>query len=1208
MKFLFAALMLALAAPSRADIICPTCIQNTAAPQNAQINIGTATIRGSLTVSTGTFLNLYATYLNVANLLGNGSAITSLNASQLTSGIVSAARIVGSYTGITGLGTIATGIWNGTPIPTQYGGTGQNFVTASTGTIPYFSAVGVMAGLPPSTAGRVLQTNGPNSAPSWVSAPQILGTNVTGIPLSGLSSGSLPTNIAITDSSLPANISAAKINGNIAGGASFLTVPLPISDLAGGLLPTSNPASSITVTGVAPGTYGGPSQLAQIQVRPDGRIQSISQFLLVVPPPIISTGALPSGVTIAAADITSGTLAGNVIASSIAASGVTAGVYGSTNRTLVQTIGIDGRISASSQPLIALPPSQINAGALPAGVTIGASDIRTGNLPNDVVATSVTNSGVAPGTYGGPILIPQITVGNDGRVISATQFTVPALSSSSASAFNNVDNNWSHAQTSQSSWTINNIVQATSFLGTYFGDGSNLTGVVRTAGDTMTGPLIITSSVNSISAVSSITASAFFGNGSALTGMPVSVCDSGGGIQSVLCQGQNNQANGQFATVSGGDLNVIGISGDNSTIAGGNTNTISAGSSESTISGGFDNTIDSDLSVIGGGLQNDINSLAEKSVISGGENNFISGTGYSVIGGGQSHQITDSFGVIGGGQANGISAGGGTIAGGGSGAVNAISGTIGGGNSNTVGGQYATIPGGRALTANGFASISAGGWLNAANGSHSATLGGFMGHAYGDFSATIGGQTNDALGEYSLAVGRQSKANHDGTFVWSDSQNEDYISASSNSFNVRANGGVNFHTRVVTISTNTNNAAAFYAINGSSGNSAASAVVLENDLGDVATFGMTSSGYTQDGIPPRTAVIDLAVGGDIMTIQISTTNFIFPSSMTASAFFGQAATFEGEVIASTFNAVGSAYQVNGVTVIDGQRNIVSPGSVTASGFFGSGVALTDIISSSVPASGVTAGVLGANVVASSIAASGVTPGSFGSASQSLSATAGIDGRLSSLTANNIAISESQVTNLVSDLAAKASTGTDNSMTRADALSTLGASQVTVNGALTMASGSSVTLSGSGGYITGASSITSSGFFGNASGLNNYTVTGSSMIVSTRSVASITFIALGTTTVTLRGGGRPTLFLISALQTNDTTATRSYDVSITMDGTVISSIDDIMIVKNAGETFVSRHSITTALPSGTHSFAVQVKSDSTDTPQLIREFRLSVMEF
>lgn len=43
----------------------------------------------------------------------NGSAITGLNAAELTAGITPSARLSGSYTGITGVGTVTVGTWSG---------------------------------------------------------------------------------------------------------------------------------------------------------------------------------------------------------------------------------------------------------------------------------------------------------------------------------------------------------------------------------------------------------------------------------------------------------------------------------------------------------------------------------------------------------------------------------------------------------------------------------------------------------------------------------------------------------------------------------------------------------------------------------------------------------------------------------------------------------------------------------------------------------------------------------------------------------------------------------------------------------------------------------------------------------------------------------------------------------------------------------------
>lgn len=63
-------------------------------------------------------------------------------------------------------------------------------------------------------------------------------------------------------------------------------------------------------------------------------------------------------------------------------------------------------------------------------------------------------------------------------------------------------------------------------------------------------------------------------------------------------------------------------------------------------------------------------------------------------------------------------------------------------------------------------------------------------HAY---CATIpGGRDNSAGANYAFAAGRRAKANHVGSFVWSDSGDADTASASANSVTFRAAGGVRF--------------------------------------------------------------------------------------------------------------------------------------------------------------------------------------------------------------------------------------------------------------------------------------------------------------------------------------------------------------------------------------------------------------------------------
>ncbi len=221
--------LLALAPAAASADTCFNCILNQTAPQVAVMNIGTATIRGTLTVSTVTAINIVATNLTVTNLSGNGAAVTALNATQLLTGTVPSARVAGSYTGITGLGIVTVGTWRASTLATQYGGTGQNWAATAAGAIPYFASAGTMTTVASPSGMRVLFTAGSGAAPVWVSSPTLTGEHFSAIPLTALSNGTLQAGIQVTNASL-VSIDAAKVSGNIAGGAATLTVPLPIAN------------------------------------------------------------------------------------------------------------------------------------------------------------------------------------------------------------------------------------------------------------------------------------------------------------------------------------------------------------------------------------------------------------------------------------------------------------------------------------------------------------------------------------------------------------------------------------------------------------------------------------------------------------------------------------------------------------------------------------------------------------------------------------------------------------------------------------------------------------------------------------------------------------------------------------------------------------------------------------------------------------------
>jgi hypothetical protein len=110
------------------------------------------------------------------NILAGASALGRIhtdsyaNATALSVGTVPSARMSGSYTGITGLGTITVGDWRGSVINVQFGGTGQSS----------FALNGVIYGA--GANGALLITAAPTEG-------QVLQGNVSGAPVFGMIDG-----------------------------------------------------------------------------------------------------------------------------------------------------------------------------------------------------------------------------------------------------------------------------------------------------------------------------------------------------------------------------------------------------------------------------------------------------------------------------------------------------------------------------------------------------------------------------------------------------------------------------------------------------------------------------------------------------------------------------------------------------------------------------------------------------------------------------------------------------------------------------------------------------------------------------------------------------------------------------------------------------------------------------------------------------------
>ncbi len=128
---------------------------------------------------------------------------------------------------------------------------------------------------------------------------------------------------------------------------------------------------------------------------------------------------------------------------------------------------------------------------------------------------------------------------------------------------------------------------------------------------------------------------------------------------------------------------------------------------------------------------------------------------------------------------------------------------------NTVSNIYGVVSGGWGNYAAGWYSTVGGGLRNTASGYRATVSGGGSNIASGTMATVPGGSSNLAGGDYSFAAGYRAKVRDgsinsnyysgdgdgdEGTFVWADFTNADFVSTGPNQFLVRASGGIWFGT------------------------------------------------------------------------------------------------------------------------------------------------------------------------------------------------------------------------------------------------------------------------------------------------------------------------------------------------------------------------------------------------------------------------------
>lgn len=213
--------------------------------------------------------------------------------------------------------------------------------------------------------------------------------------------------------------------------------------------------------------------------------------------------------------------------------------------------------------------------------------------------------------------------------------------------------------------------------------------------------------------------------------------------------------------IGGSQANGIGNNAEGATIAGGGGIDQDIGSG---IPSPAPNIVNANFGTIGGGSLNLVS--GQWSTIGGGYNNVVS-RGYSTIGGGVGNRVSGAEAVVAGGAANNVSAN---------------WGAVGGGNGNRVPALWGTVSGGLDNAATGIQSSVVGGFRNCA--------GGELSWAGGHRAKVRRSNSADSNVGACLNVPVNGTTGDQGTFVWADSQEADFISSGPNQFLIRAQGGI----------------------------------------------------------------------------------------------------------------------------------------------------------------------------------------------------------------------------------------------------------------------------------------------------------------------------------------------------------------------------------------------------------------------------------
>jgi hypothetical protein len=432
----------------------------------SNVPVFTTNAQGQVTSVTNTAIAIAA---GAVSGLAASATTDTTNASNITSGTLPTGRLTGSYTGITGVGTLAAGTWNGSTIAANYGGTG--YASYAVGDILYANTTTSFAKLADVAVGNALISGGVGAAPSWgkiglathISGTLPIangGTGLTTTPANGVIDIGNGTGFTRTTLTAGSNVSITNGSGSITIAA---TSSGTVSSVASG-----NGMDFTTITSTGTVTMGTPSTLSAAttnSLTPTSHTHAIT------------TASANTASTIVARDA-SGNFSAGTITASLSGNATTATTL-ATART-INGVSFNGSanitVTANTTNTLTrgtyLTGDNFNGSA----ATTWAVDATTTNTASKVVARDASGN-FAAGT------ITAALSGNATTATTATNATnVAVTTSAAASAFKvpfanttvSTTGNYGLLQDSEATFTYNPSTN-TLTAGTFSGSGASLT-------------------------------------------------------------------------------------------------------------------------------------------------------------------------------------------------------------------------------------------------------------------------------------------------------------------------------------------------------------------------------------------------------------------------------------------------------------------------------------------------------------------------------------------------------------------------------------------------------------------------------------------------------------------------------------------------------------------------------------------------------------